>query len=145
MPRLSSAARAAAFFHVGRGLPAPKGMSPRARQLWREIVAARAPDFFDHGSAGLLRLYCTLSVYAEAVEARLDAGDRRAPGELRRTAASLVTLAVKLRLTPQAVHRRDAGILSERGAPLSPLLGGDAPGLRLIGGLAAQRQREGGE
>ncbi|MFO1073507.1 MAG: hypothetical protein U1E17_12710 [Geminicoccaceae bacterium] len=65
------------------------------------------------------RGYCTLSVYAEAVEARLDAGDHRGPGELRRTAASLVTLAVKLRLTPQAVHRRDAGILSERNAAVT--------------------------
>lgn len=145
MPRLSADARAAANFRTGGGLPPPKGLSPQARQLWRAIVASRAPDHFDAGCAGLLRLYVVLLTYAEAVEARLAAGDRKAPGELRRTAATLVTLATKLRLSVQAHIRRDAAILTERGAPLSPLLGGDAPGLRLIGGRAAQRQREGGE
>ena len=130
MPRLSADARAAAAFRTGGHRPPPRGLCPRARAIWRAIVLERPVDWFDAGSAPLLRIYVVLAAYAEQLEVRLVAGDRRALGELVRTSRTMTTLAVKLRLSVQSTVRRDAGMLDERlpvpAGPLSRLLGGRA-------------------
>lgn len=127
MPRLSAEARAGAALRAGdHRRPPPKGLCAAARRIWCEIVAERPADWFDAGSAPLLRLYCTLSVYCERLEPLVAEGDPAAAKELRKTSGTLTTLATKLRLSVQAVVRRDAGKLNERGPGLLPLLGGNA-------------------
>lgn len=110
MPRKSAEARAAAHYRAATAPHhPPKGLNPAARKLWREIVAGKAPDHFDPGSLPLLRLFVETSVAIETVPVHTTTH--------RRMLASLVQLATKLRLTPQAaIHRRD-GRLSERTGP----------------------------
>ena len=135
MPRQSADARAAAVFRAGGHRPPPRGLPPRARALWREIVGCRAPDHFDPGSFPLLRQFCILAAHTETLEAEL-AVDAHALEEMLAVARTMTTLATKLRLTVQSRVRYDAGALDERlpdpTTPVSRLLGGRA--LRVVKG-----------
>lgn len=127
MPRLSADAKAGALYRQGGAPPKPpKGLSRRATAIWREVTAARAGDFFDEGSLPLLRQYCVMSALAETLEKQLVPGQTKVLVEHLRVVRLVSTLAMRLRLTPQAHHRRDAAIVTERAAPSSPLIGGAA-------------------
>jgi hypothetical protein len=114
MPRKSPEARAAAAIAATRPKP-PVDLPPAAAKLWTDIVADRAPGYFDPGSQPLLKAYVRCLVFLENAEVG------SAPH--RRLLSCAMTLATKLRLTVQAnVHRR-AGILDEK-PRLAPFLGG---------------------
>lgn len=136
MPRISSEARGAASFRAGGRAPQPpRHLRGRARAIWRETVLAKPADYFDPANQGLLARLCTLSAYCEGLEGKLAATPSAViADELRKTAAVVGVLAVRLRLTVQATVDRKSGVLNEKG-----------PGrlLHLIGGNTVNRKDEG--
>jgi hypothetical protein len=131
MPRQSVEARAAEVWRKGRVLPdALKYLPDKAKSLWKDIVSCKAPGWFDEGNYPLLAALCDLVVTAEELAVQRAAVPvlHREAARLRRqhlaTVAVVVTLAVKLRLTPQqSIHRR-SGMLNEPGWVDNPLLKG---------------------
>jgi hypothetical protein len=132
MPRQSVEARAAEFWRKGRVIPkAPEYLSDKAKSLWKDIVSCKPPGWFNEGNYPLLAMFCDLVVTAEELAVQRDAVpvmDREAARLERRwckTVAVMLSLAVRLRLTPQqAIHRR-SGMLDEPGwGPDDPLLRG---------------------
>ena len=132
MPRKSSEALAAATWLAGGKPPAPpRDLQREERDLWRRIVEARPPDFFQEGARQLLANYVrTLVQLGRAMDtvAALDpASDRDAYAQAVGTAAKLnamaVALATKLRLSIQSAIRTDSGKTNEGGSA-DPLLFG---------------------
>jgi hypothetical protein len=137
MPRLSTAAIAAANLHVGGKAPAaPASLNQEAREHWERIVAARPVDYFAEGNLQLLAQYCRVLVPLRRASDLLDTINTADVGHFAEQVAVVgrlttmaITLATKLRLTIQSSVRGDAGILNERPAPRSPLLGGNITSL----------------
>ena len=113
----------------------PVQLSVAARRVWRDIVASRAPGYFDAGSLPPLESYCVAVVASRAAMAWLDAAP---PGtrEGKAACAAVVKLTMmmcsvgtKLRILPSSKWRADGGRLDEPGTGLAGgggLLGGDA-------------------
>ena len=111
----------------------PWYLSREAKKLWIDIVSSRPPDYFDAGSLPLLEAYCEATVHSWDLMKRIGdlpctpANDREGARLERRShkyVATLLGLATKLRLTPQANIRRGSSMLGERGWPDHPLLRG---------------------
>lgn len=138
MPRQSAEATSAAMFRAGGRHPEPpKGMPKAAAELWREIVEARALDYFRPGSLQLLESFCRLTI-VQRKQLRVverDPADDAALGRVTKTSAALATLATKLRLSIQAETgrhglERGVGKIHETGPKPSALLGGHAVEVR---------------
>lgn len=132
MARQSQEAKSLAAFRAGDApLAPPRYLSKPATALWRQIVTSRPPDWFDQGNSVLLEAFCTLSIQARGLHGQLAKGTEVDAALLRRCLAivkTLVNLAVRLRLTPQAGIDRRSRMLDERndpGASDDPLIGGD--------------------
>jgi phage terminase small subunit len=116
MARQSAEDRAAAYWRARGKPPAPPShLSPKARKLWREIVASRPPELFAPGSTELLAQFCELSIQQQGYLTWLRE-DPRNP-EIQQTVCrvgnTLCQLATKLRLALTSIDRK-AGILAER-------------------------------
>jgi hypothetical protein len=132
MPRQSVEARAAEFWRKGRVMPgAPEYLSDKAKSLWKAIVSCKPPGWFDEGNYPLLAMFVDQAAMAEELAIQRDAVpvlDREAARLERRhlkAVHTMLSLAVRLRLTPQqSIHRR-SGMLDEPGwGPDDPLLRG---------------------
>jgi phage terminase small subunit len=120
MPRISAEARSAALFNAGgKPPPPPAHLSKRAKEIWREVVRSKPVDYFKPGALSLLGNFCQLAACQEIYMRDLAAEPHNY--ELQSTvckvAAQMNSAAVKLKLTPSAVHDRKAGILTEKGEP----------------------------
>jgi hypothetical protein len=134
MPRQSIEARAAAVWRAGAVMPEPpKYLSKRDKSLWVDIVSSRPPDWFDPSSRQLLAMYAVVVGMGIDLAAKIAASRSKPEAERQvarlearylRVATTAALLMVRLRLTPQARIDRKSGMLSERGSPLHPLLGG---------------------
>jgi hypothetical protein len=108
MPRHSAEERAAAFYRAGKK-PAtpPRGISPAARRIWRDIVNSKPVDWFDVGSLQLLRLHCENVAAANEVSARLSTAEvgstefSRCAANAKMLGSAIATSARQLRLTVQ--------------------------------------------
>jgi hypothetical protein len=145
MPRTSAEERSASFYRAGRKpIPPPKVLSPRAKAIWRQIVAAKPVDWFDGGNHGYLADHCEEQARLELIWLRLR---EVAPGtpestkltaELKTVRSNLSTSARHLRLTVQETIQRAAAKTGERqpSAAGNELIGGAAvrgPKIRAIG------------
>jgi hypothetical protein len=120
MPRISAEARAAAAWQVGSRSPAPpKGLSPGARSVWREIVDSRPPDYFRPGALHLLEQLCAVIALARqlAPEVQERPADTAIAGQYLKFTQTTALLCQKLRLSIQSSTRPVAGILDEGGGP----------------------------
>jgi phage terminase small subunit len=138
MPRRSPEALAGIAWRTRNKLqvkPMPPGyLSREAKKLWVDIVSSRPPDYFDAGSLPLLEAYCEATVHSWDLMKRIGdlpgtpANDRESARLERRShkyVATLLGLATKLRLTPQANIRRGSAMLREGGwGDVNPLLRG---------------------
>jgi hypothetical protein len=122
MPRQSMEARAAEFWRKGRVMPkAPEYLSDKAKLLWKDVVSCKPSGWFDEGNLPLLGMFCDMVVIAEELAVQRDAVPvlHREAARLERrwikAVLTMCTLAVKLRLTPQANIHRKSGMLSEPG------------------------------
>jgi hypothetical protein len=137
MPRMSAEDRAAVKWRAGRDLPTPPKYLPlAARHLWADIVSSKPAGWFDAGNLPLLAQYCSITAMARMLTIGRNAlpddpqHDRQAARLERRilkTTATMCSLASRLRLTPQSTIDRHSRMLSERGTPRNPLLGGRGP------------------
>jgi phage terminase small subunit len=137
MPRMSAEERAAAKWRAGENLPKPPKYLPlEARHLWVDIVSSKPAGWFDPGNLPLLAQYCSVTAMARMLTLERNAlpidpqHDRQAARLERRilkTTATMCSLASRLRLTPQSTIDRHSRMLSERGTPRNPLLGGREP------------------
>jgi hypothetical protein len=132
--------RAGAFYRADPAARVPpKVLSPRAKAIWKEIVKAKPPDWFDGGSVGLLADHCETQARLEecwALLRRLPVGSDDARGlmaELRVLRPNFATSSRLLRLTVSAGIERQAAKAGES-AP-------EAQAETLIGGEAAKRFR----
>src|SRR5436190_20097899 len=115
MPRTSAEERAGSLYRAGVN-PAdpPRVLSARAKQIWRQIAAAKPADWFDGGSLGLLADHCETQTRLEEVWARLrryPVGSREGRMlmvELRTLRGNYATSARLLRLTVTAAIERRA-------------------------------------
>ena len=117
MPRRSAEARAATFWQKSAGPPkAPRYLSPPARKLWKEIIAARPNDFFMPGSLQLLEQFCEVMIAARQAQIKLSETplDAQSASLMRRLSVLSMQLASKLRLTLQASMRSDSGKAAEK-------------------------------
>lgn len=127
MPRASSEARAAAAYRAGQQKPEPpERIGARASEIWREIVAAKAPDFFDAGNLPLLEQYCVAIAAAE----RLIGEDGDVVANVALYAKLMTKCAAhaqKLRLSIQSALRGESRKVNER-QPVrtNGLIGGSA-------------------
>lgn len=134
MPRISAESRSAAMFRAQlKKRPAPRRLNPAAKAVWHEIVDDRPADWFRAGNWELLEQYCELFVQQRAcldALARLQPAEEGYPALLRsasRLAATLTTLATKLRLTVQWDVGAKSRKTDEKGeGSHDPLLGGVA-------------------
>lgn len=128
MPRISAENRSASVFRAGGKHPEPpKGISPRAKRIWRDIVTSKPFDWFEAGSLVLLRSYCVIAADAQELEERsLEVGVRSEAvmESLRRSALAMTTIATKLRLTVQSSLDRRSGQKDEKGPAKLTLIGG---------------------
>ena len=134
MPRKSAEEQAAARFRgnpTGQHPQPPAGMPAPAAGIWREIVEARAVDYFKPGSLHLLEQFCRLVIVQRYNMDILDLnpGDDEALSRVTKASASLTTLATKLRLSIQAsvgqsTPERGTARLEEAPPKLDDLLGG---------------------
>ena len=135
MARMSAAERAASAFRSGAEWPQPpRSIGRRAASIWREVVAARAPDYF-HGHLSQLTLYCRTMAECERL---LDELGRCRSGSVRSRAISrdLSTLTAvaavhgrQLRIPVLSKLAAGAGVLHEHpgnGLAGDPLIGGSA-------------------
>jgi hypothetical protein len=120
MPRRSAEDRAGAYARSGGKPPEPfTPLSPRAKQMWRDICRFRAADYWDAPAQLILGQFCELCAVQETNMEML----RKDPtnSDLQRVAvrmqATLNSCAVKLRLTPSAVLSKKAGVLSGEHEP----------------------------
>ena len=92
---------------------APASLTPRQKELWKEIVLARPASWFDNSNSPLLVGYVkaiasheTLAVRSDAIEGTLADADlkllNRVHGMIERQAKLIQTFATKLRLTQQS-------------------------------------------
>ena len=123
MPRHSAEERSAAAWRVRAGHPdAPGYLSREAKKLWRSIIEARPPDYFQPGSLQLLEQFCETMVsqrVAMADMARMrESGDPDALALAVRMVKDLSGIvnatAVKLRISVQTEVDRKSGKLEER-------------------------------
>lgn len=102
---------------------APTGMSPRARAIWRSIVADRPATWFRPAAAVALRTFCETSAALEALP--IDAETLKLRDALVRQQAALLA---RLRLCPvdEESSPRDAANKAARhhAANVTALLGG---------------------
>ena len=140
MPRRSTDAIAAALWREQLVPPKPpRGISRPAAAVWREIVASKPAHWFNPGAQVLLRQFWELSVLQQELltrrhamaaianpEEQDDAAEGRMERRLHRNAATLATLATKLRLSVQAAVDRRSATLDQGGRPHDRLLGGKA-------------------
>jgi hypothetical protein len=87
----------------------PPGLSRKERELWRRIVDSKPAEWFDSGSAPLLREYVRSVAVCDALAGMVagamkgPAADLKAALDLRdKEARRLASLATKLRLTQQS-------------------------------------------
>jgi hypothetical protein len=140
MPRTSAEERSASFYRAGRkSMPPPKVLSPRAKQIWRQIVGAKPIDWFDGGNHGYLADHCEEQARLEAIWVELrevvpgSPESARLTAELKTIRGNLSTSARHLRLTVQEAIQRAATKAGERQATAS--------GDQLIGGAAVKGPR----
>jgi hypothetical protein len=116
MPRQSPDAIWAQHFRAQNAPPPPPPPEPpaylseRAAQIWRDIVASRAPTYFDAPNRHLLAAFCVSAGVADIVNDELaavdptDAKQRRRWNTLQIMAARqsrlMLDLATKMRLLP---------------------------------------------
>jgi len=132
MPRISAESRSAALFRAQlKRRPVPRRLKPAAKAIWQDIVDDRPADWFRAGNWELLEQYCELLVQQRGcldALTKLEPTDDGYPGLLRsasRLAATLTTLATRLRLTVQWDVQAKSRKTDERGeGTRDPLLGG---------------------
>lgn len=108
-------------------------MSPRAKAIWKQVVASKPVDWFDAGSLILLRSFCVIAADAQELEEKaneIGGRDEAVIESLRKSALALTTLGTKLRLTVQANVEWESRKNGEKGPKTSPLLGGNIVNLR---------------
>jgi hypothetical protein len=125
---------------VRQPLPPPRDLSQAATKIWKQITGSRPADWFDEGSAPLLRRLCRSAVSVEKLHDaydKLDPTSAKAADILKQIAvlnASVAGLSQKLRLSVQSVIGWDAiGRRTERGG------GDDDDGL--LGGFASRQDK----
>lgn len=144
MPRISAEARAASPVAGSCAtVPPPTAMTREAKAIWRSIIREKPADWWNSAALELLAQFCEMSVTQtmlvakrraidslqfESVEAEFEAQKLAISLEKRchKYAATLSTLATKLRLSVQAGVDRKSGLIDEAGASSSSLLGGNA-------------------
>ena len=139
MPRQSAESIAAAAFRgtsSGRRHDPPAELTKEAAEVWRGIVTSRPADWFAAGNLELLALYCRLVVMSRDQAATVEAcpEDDAALARMVKTATTMTTIAVKLRLTVQNNVDRKSRVLDEVDSKPKPssLLGGHAVETRRI-------------
>jgi hypothetical protein len=134
MARHSAEERSASFYRALK-LPAtpPRGMAADARALWREIVGAKPPDWFDAASLQLLRLHCETLASANRIAKDLrqfvsgSVEHRRACQVWKMYSTQVMASARALRLTVQHAVDTESAKVTEQSSvtPINDrLLGG---------------------
>lgn len=73
MPRTSAEERSASFYRAAKQpLQCPRSLSPRARQIWADVVESKPPDWFDGGCVGILADHCRVQARIELIWQALD-------------------------------------------------------------------------
>ena len=132
MPRTSAEERAASFYRAAKQpLQCPRGLSPRAREIWADVVESKPPDWFDGGCVGLLADHCRLQARIEAIWQALDGLPVKSKesmalsGQLKILLTSYATTARQLRLGVQtAVELRAVKNAESSTTHRNRLLGG---------------------
>jgi phage terminase small subunit len=120
MPRTSPEERAASFYRAGKKpIEAPRVLSTRAKNIWRQIVTAKPVDWFDASMVGLLADHCETQCRLEEVWARLrryPVGSREGREllvDLRTLRGNYAVSSKLLRLTVQAAVERRSTMAGE--------------------------------
>jgi hypothetical protein len=138
MPRESAASRAAAKWRFGGEPPKPpRGMSPAARELWKDIAGARPPAFFQPGATCLLRTFCEITVALEQMTPKLAGSmDETLLKRVQVLTNLQALLAQKCRISVQSAIKWDRALVMERSEPPK------SEHAHLLGGRAAWRSRQ---
>jgi hypothetical protein len=124
MPRKSAAALAIAPPVQVDGRLAPwSGLKKAERELWREIVDSKPAEWFDVGSAPLLREYVRAVTETNRLARMVAGGSSRDPAGLKmllemrdREVKRMADLATKLRLTQQSRYTPQAAATANKKA-----------------------------
>ena len=107
-------------------LKPPRGMSRRARAVWRHVVAAAPQGVLAAADRDVIRSYCELVVAVDDLTAEIDAGQLdavergRRLRERRSSVLLLVRLARELGCTPSARQSMDVDPAEARPPGLNP-------------------------
>jgi hypothetical protein len=105
MPRKSRAAQEIAPYVQPTELlpfPPPVTLSEPARIVWNHLVSTHDVEHFWEGDATLMQQYCEASALAAKAAVALQAGDDTRLKIWERATAIMASLALRLRLGPQA-------------------------------------------
>ena len=98
----------------GDQTPAPVELDEAESRIWDAVLRSMRQDWYSPAIAPLLRAYCTECVTAELLERKLRELREFSPSDPyyfrlmtahRQSAKTLISLATKLRLTPQSNRR----------------------------------------
>ena len=130
---------AASLYQSGTEVPQPPtDLRGTARTYWQQLVTTKPPDHWTGASLLLLDRLCRTAATAAYVQRRFESNPASDEGlrliqVLVSLNASVSSLALRLRLTPQAIVSRDAkGRNAETGVPPDALLGGVAKRARAV-------------
>jgi hypothetical protein len=132
MPRMSAEARGASVYQAGGEAPSvPSELTPQEAAIWREVVDSKPVDWFDGGSLGLLRQYCSTMAQARLVAEHLRTCSWEDAVYLEKRLTVLNTsctmLATKLRISVQNKFDTRSGMLTEKKKKSDDnILGGNA-------------------
>jgi hypothetical protein len=102
MPRQSAAAAFPSVSGTPARLSPPSDLAPDEREVFVDIIAASKPDAFKASDLPLLCAYTRAIVLERRSAAELAAGDDKAVVRWNAAIKAVVSLSMRLRLSPQA-------------------------------------------